>query len=75
MLSCIQEIDMVTLKQINKALKNKGYEVELVRGEGYFYFFGNDADYLTSQGVYIPRLSDQSVEKWVEDFEFLKNKS
>jgi hypothetical protein len=66
---------MVTLKQINRALKNKGYEVELIKGEGYFYFEGRDADNLTSQGVYIPRLSDQSVEEWVKDFEILKKNS
>lgn len=60
---------MVTLKKINKALKAKGYDSILHRGEGYFYFEGNEADCFEEQGVYICKVRALTVEEWVAEFE------
>lgn len=62
---------MVTIKQVNKALAAKGYKAELVRGDGYFYFWGPDTAKFEESGVYggVTRLSDLTVERWVEMFE------
>lgn len=58
----------VTLSAVNKALAHAGIKAELVRGEGYFYFVGDDVDLSEEQGVYgVYRLSELSVERWVQE--------
>lgn len=58
----------VTIKQVNEALKAEGIDAEIVRGDGYFYFFGPSMDLANEQGVYgVVRLSDMSVERWVQE--------
>jgi len=66
----------VTRKAISKAIKEKhGLDVEIIRDpSGYHYFFSDDEEtglmlarwYATS--VYVNRLTDLSVERWVEEF-------
>lgn len=64
---------MVTIRSVNKALKARGYPDELVKGEGYFYFWGDDASlwYTSTVSVYainhIP-----TVEGWIERYESLR---
>jgi hypothetical protein len=62
----------VTIKNINAALKAKGYEAELVRGNLYFYFVGIDTSVMKTQGVYTYKLSAYSVLDWVNLFEEMK---
>lgn len=58
----------VTLTAINKAIKDAGLNCELVKGYGYFYIQGPDADCAQEQGVYGVRLlSDLSIDRWVEE--------
>lgn len=57
----------VTKKQIDKALKAAGIRGEVHRGEGYIYFEGPDFDHAYATSVYVPRLSDFSVERWVAE--------
>ena len=58
----------VTLSAVNKALAQEGIKAELVRGEGYFYFVGDDVDLSEEQGVYgVYRLSELSVERWLQE--------
>lgn len=58
----------VTLKAVNQAIKNAGLDCELVKGAGYFYVQGPDADCAQEQGIYGVRLlSDLSIERWVEE--------
>lgn len=62
-----------TSKAVNEALKPLG--MEIVRGEGYYYFLslGKEEDHPINwgieQGVYggSPRITDQTVEEWVRD--------
>lgn len=59
---------MLTLKKVNAALKQHGISGELVRAEGYFYFWGDDFDLTKEQGVYgVARLNDLSLERWLEE--------
>jgi hypothetical protein len=43
---------MTTLAIANKALKEKFGDIELVRGDGYYYFFGNVASNMQESGLY-----------------------
>ena len=56
-----------TFKKVNAALKDAGLDVELVKGEGYFYFAGEGTDGWASTGVYVYRLTDLTVEEWMEE--------
>lgn len=65
----------ITLKAVNRALKRRGYNVELVRGKDVFYFVGPDTSKISEAMCYIPRLSDlSSVQEWVELFEWKMKK-
>lgn len=59
----------LTLKAINKALKEKGYSTELVRGNDYFYFTGEEASRFFFSGVYVARLNELTLEQWVQEYE------
>ena len=61
---------MITLKQINKALHKRGYDSSLHRGKGYFYFEGNEADLFEEQGVYVHKLNELTLDKWIAEFEY-----
>jgi len=57
-----------TLAAVNKALAAAGIDAELVKGDGYFYFVGQDVELAREQGVYgVFRLNDLSLEQWVEE--------
>lgn len=55
--------------QVTAALKKAGYKVELVRGDGYWYFLGDDAECLAEQGVYgTYRIGELTIDQWVAIF-------
>jgi hypothetical protein len=57
-----------TVRSINAALKRAGINAEIVRGEGYYYFFGDDVELTREQGVYGVRYLHQlTVEQWVAE--------
>lgn len=59
---------MITLKAVNKELARLHISAELVKGDGYFYFSGEDVELAQEQGVYgVFRLNDLSLEQWVEE--------
>lgn len=71
----------VTINNINKALKLRtGLDVKIWRGEGYFYFYSDDDKVglmiagFESASVYTCQLGIQSVDEWVNDFIFMKEK-
>jgi hypothetical protein len=57
---------MLTIKKVNKALAAWGLKMELVKGEGYFYFVGDDVD-LSAGGVYSNALNHQGIAGWIND--------
>ncbi len=61
---------MLQLRTINKALAARGHaNVELVKGDGYFYFIGEDADQFYTSSVYVYRLNQLTLEQWINDYE------
>ena len=56
---------MTTINRINKNLKILG-DIQLVKGEGYFYFVGDDVNVCTD-GVYVYRLNELTPEQWFEE--------
>ena len=59
---------MFTLKKVNAELVRLGIRAELVKGDGYFYFVGQDVELAQEQGVYgVFRLNDLTLDQWVEE--------
>lgn len=63
---------MITLKKVNEALKQLGESAELVRGEGYFYFEGEDTLLMQQTGVYVYRLNELTLDQWISEYNKLK---
>lgn len=65
------------VRSVTKKLRSLGYDVELVRGDGYFWFHGPD-DPLDghsespTQSVYVSNLNAFSINEWVRQFFDLK---
>lgn len=56
----------ISTKIINQALKKAGIDAEIVKGDGYYYFFGKDVEHAREQGVYdVCYLNQLTVEQWV----------
>lgn len=65
------------VRSVTKRLRSLGYDVELVRGDGYFWFHGpddplDDHSISNTQSVYVSNLHAFSIEQWVEQFLELK---
>lgn len=56
-----------TLAQINKALKAAHINAEIVKGKGYWYFTGPDADSMEEQGIYAWDITTASPEELVAE--------
>ena len=56
---------MTTINRINKNLKILG-DIQLVKGEGYFYFVGDSVN-VSANGVYVYRLNELPLERWIEE--------
>lgn len=57
---------MLKIKTINKLLKLEKLKMELVKGEHYFYFIGDDVDIML-EGVYVDKLNDLSLAQWINE--------
>lgn len=57
----------VTLAKVNAALIASGFEEQLQRGVGYFYFAEGTAELWPRSSVMVSRLSDLTVEDWVAE--------
>lgn len=57
---------MLQLRAVNRALAARGIALELVKGEGYFYVVGDGVECLHSASIYVYRLNDMTLERWVE---------
>ena len=62
----------VTLKTVNAELSRLGREVDLVKGSGYFFFRGGEADDWIERTVQVPTISSLTLEQWVEKYTRLK---
>lgn len=60
---------MLTTNKIVKAIKDKfGFDVELFKGDGYYYFVGECVDNCKSSSVYVNSLNSMTLEMWLFDF-------
>jgi hypothetical protein len=56
----------VTLNRVNAELKALGIDAELVRGNGYFYYWGDDV-YNLSYSVYTCQLGGWTLQQWIDE--------
>lgn len=65
---------MLTLKKVNKHLHENGMpeDIELVKGEGYYYFAGGNTYAWKETGVYVYRLNHLSLEGYLDAYNELK---
>lgn len=61
----------LTLAAVNKALRERGVAEELVKGDGYFYFWGDKASNWPRTAVYVNQLNQLSLEQWLFEYEDL----
>ena len=61
----------VTRKMINDALRERGRDESLRPGDGYFYFGGGEAVNWLTNSVRVQRVSDLTLEEWLEEFDKL----
>ena len=62
----------LTLKTLNDEFKRLGHDVELEKGDGYFYFQSGEAASWLDKTVRVPTLSSLTLEQWVDEFNRLK---
>jgi hypothetical protein len=62
----------VTLKAINDALAERGENVRLLKGTGYYYFDQGEAVNWLDKTVNSETLSTRTLEQWIDEFERLK---
>ena len=55
------------IKTVNKAIAAEGINLELVAGEGYFYFAGPGTENLSTASVMVYRLNDLSLDQWMTE--------
>jgi hypothetical protein len=67
------KINRVTRKMINDSLRERGRDESLRPGDGYFYFGGGEAVNWLTNSVRVQRLSDLTLERWLEEFDKLVN--
>src|SRR5215471_14107484 len=62
----------VTLKSVNEELARLGHNVELVKGGGYFFFRGGEADDWIDRAVQVATISSLTLEQWIGEYDRLK---
>lgn len=60
-----------TVAAVNRALKERGEEPRLRRGNGYYYFDGPAISW-PSSSVYVYRADDLSLKRWLTEYDLLK---
>jgi hypothetical protein len=63
----------LTIAAVNKALAARGSKDELVKGNGYFYFWGDTAITWYCSSVYVCKLNHiPTVEGWLRQYDMLE---
>lgn len=63
-----------TLRKVNQALKDAGFvDIELVAGNGYYWFSGGDSVLWHSQSVMTNHLTSRTPEEWVDEARLLRD--
>ena len=64
----------LTLKTIDDELRGLRHYVHIEKGDGYFYFWKGEANWL-DRTVNVPKLSSLTLEQWIDEFTRLKKLS
>ena len=64
----------VTRKIVNDALRARGRDESLREGDGYFYFGGGEAVNWLSSTVMVKRISDLTLDQWLQEFDELRER-
>lgn len=65
----------LTLKMVNAALAAENIKAELIQGEGYLYFIGDDMDLAKGTSVSVARLNHLPLDRWLEEARSFKIES
>lgn len=63
----------IKLATINKAIAALGGKEILVKGSDYFYFTEGEAFKWERSSVYVVKLSQLTLEQWIEEYNTLKS--
>lgn len=64
-----ERIQMLTTKKIVKEIKEKfGVDVQMFKGNGYYYFIGNCLEEAKISSVDVYTLNELSLEQWMNEF-------
>lgn len=60
----------LTIKSVNAAIVAKGIKAEIVKGNGYFWFCGDDVQFATSTSVdAVCAINHLTLEQWMSELD------
>lgn len=60
---------MLTLRQINDAIRDRGIRAVLMKGRGYFYFSGQAVELASSTSVLAYQLNELTLSQWLAELD------
>jgi hypothetical protein len=60
------------LKSVNDELARRGYNEELAKGAGHFFFRGGEAEDWIDRTVAVRKINSLTLKQWVEEYRRLK---
>jgi hypothetical protein len=64
----------VTIKAVNQELAKRNIQATLANGGGYFLFRGPDVNSWLDRTVKVSKISDLTLDRWMQAFKDLKRK-
>jgi hypothetical protein len=61
--------------EVNRALRQRGIEEKLTRGNGYYYFRDGTAAEWRATSVYIYSAADLTVDQWLQEWSDLSGRA
>jgi hypothetical protein len=68
-----RQTNRVTRKMTNDKLRERGRDESLRQGNAFFYFGGGEAVNWITNSIRVERVSDLTLEQWLEEFYKLMN--
>lgn len=59
----------LTIKAVNKAIAARGIKAEIVQGDGYLWFSGDDVEFAYTTSVAACRLNHLTLERWMQELD------
>lgn len=61
-----------TVRDVNRILHAEGVPEKLVKGKGYYFFFGGTTDAWPTTRVDVQSIEELSVEQWIQKYRQLR---